>query len=405
MSQTRFLCGFQENKLYVNPVECTAALRHQAQLHLILAAAGAPVALCARPNVDARPAIRLTVTLGESGTAMLTPTDARTGCGTVTAPGFFVQESWGRSPQSKSRLTCKLVAEEDLNGVLDDNHQLCLVWSGICSTAPEGICTVTVELTGIQGMENGTYFCELLKLQAPLQIKAFQAEPSTGAAGDCVKLKWDLENADEGYILPGGYDIFQQGPQTTSYQEVVLDRRVDRYYLYVANPCNSAYQLASVFTSVPVIEKFELLDGQLSWVTHFTQSIELSQGGGPFQPVERTGSQPVEKGAGSATLRCRGDGVVVERRLCLSRLAELRLFAMTVHTFRAHCTVKVEWETQDLKQVGLMLWDTVMYPVSTLARGSWEQAFGRENVSIGLVYTLSSGASGMEVFPIEPSVD
>lgn len=124
--------------------------------HLILFLSGP------RSGVECTPQIKITASVGEASGNMFSSTD--TTYGTMTCPCFDFR---GIS-RNGNLLSYTLTLSEDKLAPAD-NASLTLEWSGIISTASEGICSVTVEISGFGNKLDGKIPAIFIKAWQPLR--------------------------------------------------------------------------------------------------------------------------------------------------------------------------------------------------------------------------------------------
>ena len=173
--------------------------------------------------------------MGEASGNMFSSTD--TTYGTMTCPCFDFR---GIS-RNGNLLSYTLTLSEDKLAPAD-NASLTLEWSGIISTASEGICSVTVAISGFGNELDGKNTCYLYKSLAATEICYFTASPASACPGEPVTLEWKVINVNAGYILPGGYNIFAGGVQSSSSCVVPMPFDSNSFFLYASGSSQSVYK-------------------------------------------------------------------------------------------------------------------------------------------------------------------
>lgn len=384
----KLICGFHENTLIVNDFDSLAPLRHRSVLHFSI------INISPDSNVEFRydntSQIELRINVGEGSGNMFTSRDT-SGHGTVKCCDGFRATGWMPHPLKKTQLTCTITPVPGQPVTLEPSSSLSFTWSEISSTAPEGFSAMTVTLSNILGVKSMVLSCPIFKKLANLDIMQFYASPSTGAAGQKIRLSWSIENADRGTLLPGGYNIIGPEPQRSSTIEITLDDRVDCYYLNLVDKNSGAFQRVNVFTMPPVISDLEIKESKVIWETHFASKVELAQDD-DYETVSAMGECPLKPGTKTVSLRCSGI-YSVERRLAVVSIPEINEFSLETQKHNNHMAVLLHWNTVGLSSLSIKAWDTEAYIISTDVQGMWEQVYPLQtNLVFALEYTRTSGA-------------
>lgn len=374
------LFRFQEETLPVSPPDSLEVMRHQAQLHVSI------VNISSKDLIfsdEAGFSMELNLSIGEGGSSLFTPRD-QNGWGTILCPDGFTSSMWYHQPLKNNRIACTILPKNGKTIILRPGLSLTFIWDRVVSTAPEGYATLQSTFLGLEGTWNGgklTLSDSIFKKQIETRIRHLSASPSTGAPGQKITLHWSIENADSGFLLPGGYDVLGPKPQRTSSQEVTLDERIDRFYLNLVGNGSGVFQDVNVFLMPPVISTFYLdYKKHICWDVHFASNIELTQRleknvGGPVSAqVKPAGNLPLEDGTVEILLRCEGL-YRLERKLTVPPVPEILYLYGEFQTYPNHQSAKLCWKTAGLAALAVYAWDTDSYVLSTEKEGSWELAY------------------------------
>ena len=359
---------FYDTHLTVNDPACAVSLYSENTLYYSFQAPD--------PVSNARPKIKITASVGEASGNMFSSTG--TTYGTMTCPCFDFR---GIS-RNGNLLSYTLTLSEDKLAPAD-NASLTLEWSGIISTASEGICSVTVEISGFGNELDGKNTCYLYKSLAATEICYFTASPASACPGEPVTLEWKVINVNAGYILPGGYNIFAGGVQSSSSCVVPMPFDSNSFFLYASGSSQSVYKEVKVFTPSPVINL--LLEGRsASWECHYASRYELAENG-VYSKIEPADSRILRDDTTSIAIRCTGDPVSEEEiRLVLP--GTNITFNKYIHGYSNHKVIGISWKIPDGRMAVVKIWDTACYTVSSLPEGNWEYAYDSKiNVTAELI--------------------
>lgn len=383
----KLIFGFHEDKLIVNTPDSLPPLRHRSELHFSIINISPNSTLTLEHSNASQIELRLNV--GEGNANLFTSRDSA-GYGTIKCCAGFRATGWRPHPIKKTQLTCTITPVTGTMVALAPSASLSFTWSDISSTAPEGYSSMTATLSNILGVKKTLLSCPIFKKTANPDIMQFFSSPSTGAAGQQVRLNWSVETAERGTLLPGGYNILGPEPQRSSALEITLDDRVDCYYLNLVDKNSGTFQRANVFTMPPVISAFEIQGNLVLWETHFASKVELSQVG-TYETVSAMASTPLNSNAKTLSLRCSGL-YPIERRYSVPSLPELTEFWVQSQTYQNHIVVSLRWNTVGFSSLSVKAWDTEAYSISTDAQGNWEQVYPLETkLLFALSYSRADG--------------
>lgn len=317
------------------------------------------------PTTDARPKLKITASTGEASSYMFAAAD--TEYGRMSCPCFDYRGISRNGNLISYTLTC---SDED---PAPWNHTaLTLEWSGIITTASEGICTVIVEVSGFGKGMDGKFTYYLYKSLAATEICYFRAFPASACPGETITLEWKVNNVNAGYILPGGYDIFAGGIQSTSSCQVPMPSGSSSFFLYASGSLQSVYREVQVFTPVPIISL--LLEGRrASWECHYAARYELAENGS-YTPVKAADSLTLHEDTRTVAIRCTGDPVS-EEEIHLVFPGSNILFTKYIHSYSTHKVIAVRWKLPEGRTAAVKIWDTSCYTVSCLPDGIWEYPY------------------------------
>lgn len=392
------LFRFQEETLAVSPPSSLEVMRHEARLHVSIVNISSGDLIF---SDEAGFSMELSLSIGEGGGSLFTPRD-QNGWGTILCPDGFTSSGWDFPRLKKSRISCTILPKSGKTVTLKPGLALTFTWDRIVSTAPEGYATLQSTILGLEGAgEKGTLTLSdsIFKKQVETRILQLSASPSTGAPGQEITLRWSIENADSGLLLPGGYDVLGLNPQRSSSRKVTLDERIDRFYLNLVGNGSGVFQDVNVFLMPPKIPAFYLDHKKnICWDVHFASKIELIQrpgrkNGGPVTAqVDAAGTLPLEEGTEEILLRCEGL-YLLERKLMVSPVPEFLYLYGEFQTYQNHQSARLCWKTAGLASLSVYAWDTDSYVLSSEKEGSWEQAYP---TGLYLTYGFSYQTAGGE---------
>lgn len=384
------LFRLQEEILYVNSTEGQPVMRHQSRLHFnVINISSDELMLSGKPGFS----IELNITIGKGSSNMFTPHDDA-GWGTIGSTEYFDVTGWTTHPLKKNSLRCTLKLKSDKRVVLKPGLSLSFTWDHIISTAPEGYTLIQANILGLTelGVAGGKLAQSdyVFKKTALPRIVQFVASPSCGAPGQQVTLKWRVENAVKGIILPDGYDIMGVTPQQTGSRKVTLDKEIDRYYLNLIGDGIGVFQDAHVFLAPPVISALYIDDHKnICWETHFASRVFLEQ-----QEVDAAGKKPLKEDVTQVSLRCEGL-YQVERQLVIPPTEDTLTIYAEYQTYQSHRLVRLVWETVGLTKFMVVVGDGTSYVLSTELSGKWEQCYP-STVRVVFIFRYTN-ADGKEV--------
>lgn len=327
--------------------------------------------------------LKITISIGESSGNMFSATDYQ--FGNMLCDGFDSL----RPIKSNNKLTYILKYSED-NATGEEKPICTLTWSDIISTAAEGVCPVTVVASGFGGTLDGQNTYYFYKSLAATEICYFRAFPASACPGDKITLEWKVINVTSGYILPGGYDIFAAGTQTTSSCQVIMPSDSRSFFLYASGTTQSVYREVAVFIPPPLIE-LTLEGRKVSWNCHYALKYELGQNG-VYSQVQANDRLVLESGITTVAMRCSGSKVTEEEIQLVYSEATIT-FVKRIHSYAAYKVVDVSWNVPEGHTAALYIWDTTRYNVSVLSKGNWQYVYSLEtNVTPELI--VDQGASG-----------
>ncbi|WP_125143593.1 hypothetical protein [Clostridium transplantifaecale] len=376
----RLLFRFQEETLAVSPPASLEVMRHQAMLHVSIINISAEDFILSEETGFS---MELSLSIGEGGGSLFTPRD-QNGWGIILCPDGFTSTMWNYPPLKKSRISCTIFPKSGKTVTLKPGLSLTFTWDRIVSTAPEGYATLQSAILGLNDAgENEKLILSdsIFKKQAETRIRQLSASPSTGAPGQEITLSWSIENADSGLLLPGGYDILGPKPQSSSSRNVILDERIDRFYLNLVGNGSGVFQDVNVFLMPPRIVEFYLDHKKnICWGVHFSSNVQLIQkpGAKSGSPVSfqanSSGTLPLKEGTEEILLRCEGL-YRLERKLVVPPVPEFQYLYGEFLTYPNHQTVRLCWKTAGLASLSVYAWDTDSYVLSSEKEGCWEQAY------------------------------
>lgn len=384
------LFRLQEEILYVNSTESQPAMRHQSRLHFnVINISGDELMLFGKSGFS----IELNITIGKGSSNMFTSRDDA-GWGTIGSTDYFDVTGWTTHPLKKNSLRCTLKLKSDKSVVLKPGLSLSFTWDHIISTAPEGYTLIQANILGLAqiGVAGGKLAQSdyVFKKSTFPRIVQFAASPSCGAPGQQVTLKWRVENAVKGIILPDGYDIMGATPQQTGSRNITLDKEIDRYYLNLIGDGIGVFQDAHVFLAPPVISDFYIDDHKnICWEAHFASRVFLEQ-----QEVDAAGKTPLKEDVTQVSLRCEGL-YLVERQLIIPPTEDTLTIYAEYQTYQNHRLVRLVWETAGLTKFMVVVGDGASYVLSTELSGRWEQCYP-STVRVAFIF-LYTNANGKEV--------
>lgn len=382
------LFRLQEEILYVNSTESQPVMRRQSQLHFyVINISEEELLLSGKSGF----AIELNITKGKGSSNMFAPHDDA-GWGAIGSTDYFDVSGWMSHPLKKNSLRCTLKLKSDKNVVLKPGIGIDFTWKHIISTAPEGYTVIQANILGLTeiGVAGGKlaqsdYIFKELSLP---RIVQFLASPSSGAPGQQVTLKWRVENAKKGILLPDGYDIMGAVPQQSGSRNVTLDKETDRYYLNLIGNNFGVFKEANVFLTPPVISALYIDDYKnICWETHFASHVLLAQQKQDtagqalpgqkemqFQEVDAAGTLSLEGHTTQVTLRCEGL-YQVERQMAIPPAADTLAICAEYRTYKNHCMANLMWKSVGMKEFMVVVGDGTSYILSTELKGSWEQSY------------------------------
>lgn len=372
--QTRLLNGdFYDSRIIVNAPACAAGLLLPCSLYYTMPAP---------KTLEDRPKIKITASIGEGASNMFAPKDSD--FGSMLCPGFDYRGCIKKSNQLIYSLTCS----ENQN-CPEASETLTLEWENIISTACEGICTVTVSLSHFGNNIDGTASYYLYKSLAQTEICYFEAAPASACPGEEITLRWKVINAAKGYILPGGYDIFEGGVQSASSKCVPMPSDNSSFFLYVSGELQNVYCETKVFTPPPSIRL--VTEGRTAfWECHFSKTCELAQNG-VYQKAEKSGSLTLQKNTISLALRCKGENCSEEEIRLLPPDSNIQ-FIKYIHEYSNHKVIALYWKAPENTAVKIELWDTRHYVISQSQEGNFEYPYSLPTkVTAGITLTPKDG--------------
>lgn len=367
---SRLLEGdFYDNHLIVNDPTCSTQLLLPCTLYYTLPA---PQAL------DAAPKIKITASIGEAASHMFSTRDSD--YGNMICPGFDYRGCTKRD----NRLTYSLTCSDD-RAFPGTAKTLTLEWTDIISTACEGICSVTVALSNFGSDIDGEASYYLYKSRAQTEICYFEASPASACPGEEITLSWKVINATKGYILPGGYDIFEEGVQSASSRCVPMPSDNSSFFLYVLGEQQNVYRETKVFTPPPSIDL--LIEGRTAkWECHFAKAYELAENK-VYHNIEASGSLTLQPTTVSLAIRCTGDNVSEEEIRLLAGDNNIQ-FIKYIHEYPKHKVITVSWKVPEDTAATIELLDTCTYVISQEREGLFEYPFSlKKNVFARITYT------------------
>ena len=317
------------------------------------------------PAEDARPKLKITASAGEASSHMFASAD--TEYGKMSCPCFDY-----RGISRNGNLLSHTLTYTDEAAALRDLTALTLEWSGIVTTASEGICTVIVEVSGFGKGMDGKFTYYFYKSLASTEIRYIRASPASACPGETITLEWKVNNVNAGYILPGGYDIFAEGTQSSSSCQVPMPSGSTSFFLYASGSQQSVYREVQVFTPVPVISL--LLEGRrASWECHYAARYELAENG-VYTQEKAADSRTLQEDTLTIAIRCTGDPVSEEEKRLVLPGSNI-LFIKYIHSYLAHKVIAVRWKLPKGRTAVVKIWDTSCYTVSCLPDGIWEYPY------------------------------
>lgn len=327
--------------------------------------------------------LKITVSIGESAGNMFAATDQH--FGSMLCNGF----SFLGTTQSNNKLTYILKCSED-NAAGEKKSIRTLTWDNIISTAAEGVCPITVEASGFGSTLDGQSTYYFYKSLAATEICYFKASPASACPGDKITLEWKVINVTSGFILPGGYDIFAAGTQTTSSCQVIMPSDSRSFFLYASGATQSVYREVAVFTPPPLIG-LKVEGRKASWECHYALKYELGQNG-VYSQVPDVSELILEPDITTVAMRCSGSKVTEEEIQLVYSEAAIT-FIKRIHSYAAYKVVEVSWNVPEGRTAALYIWDTSRYIISVLSSGSWQYVYSpRKTVIAELI--VDQGASG-----------
>lgn len=385
------LFRLQEETLDVNSPKSQPEMRHQSQLHFyVINISQEKLILSGKSGFS----IELNITIGEGGSNMFTPHDD-TGWGTIGSTDYFDVIGFTIHPLKKNNLHCTLKLKADRTVVLQPGLGCSFTWRRIVSTAPEGYAVVQANIFGLanSGAVGGKLSQSdyIFKKAALPRIVQFSASPSSGALGQQVTLKWRVENAEKGILLPDGYDIMGPVPQQSGSRNITLTKEIDRYYLNLIGNDIGVFQEAHVFLAPPVISDFYIDDhNNICWETYYASRVLLKESM-QFQEVAPSGTLPLQKQVTQVALLCEGL-YQVERQLIIPPAEDMLTIYAEYQTYQSHRLVKLSWESEGLRDFTVIVGDGDSYILSTQPSGTWEQSYlSTERIVFIFYYTAANG--------------
>lgn len=361
--------NFYDNRIIVNNPACSAELLLPCTLYYTLPAPKTP---------EGRPKIKITASIGEAASNMFSARDS--GFGSMLCPGF----DYRGYVQKNNRLIYSLTYSQNQE-YLNESATLTLEWENIISTACEGICSVTVSLSNFGDGIDGNVSYYLYKSLAQTQICYFEAFPASACPGEEITLRWKVINATQGYILPGGYDIFEGGVQSASSRCVPMPSGSSSFYLYVSGEQQNVYSETRVFTPPPSIHL--LTEGRTAiWECHFSKTCELGENN-VYKKTEKSGRLALHPDTVLLALRCKGENCSEEEIQLLAPDCNVE-FHKYIHEYSNHKVIAFSWKAPENVSVKIELWDTGYYVISQAQEGYFEYPYSlKTKVTAGITLT------------------
>lgn len=377
------LCGFLEDTIPVNDLSC----RKKEIFSLTFCLVNSSRAACSFSNEDELTVERaeallmkglqagrssqliLTITVSEEASAMFRKND---GMGILVCEEGWQATAWIPDQYTPSVYRCMLFYKTSLP--LSPLNTIYFQMYQAASTAAEGISILKADLLNIKNLPDSAFSFSFFKQPAVLKLQYFYPNPSAGASGAKLTLKWRTSNLLSGRINPGNIDICTPELMNADSCDIIL-KNTEAYTLTVKDSRGSISKFLKIYITMPEIIDFIYLPGtdQIKWEVYAARRLALSG----RDKIPMAGTDAVKPGEKSITMVAEGDICSIT---CIyvfkgDGFSEGDYLMKTVHAFEGYRRIQIKWKAGNASEAVLRAEELQFYNISKEKSGVWENLF------------------------------